>query len=93
MGPDDVEVIQQAHDVLPHLSVGFRVMRFVALAVSAKVQGDHAMIPDEIGKHLRLDPIVLNDVRVSMNQHDGFTRALIYIANLNPVRGEELVLR
>jgi len=40
MGPDDVEVIQQARDILPQLSVGFRVMRFVALAVSAKVKGD-----------------------------------------------------
>ena len=92
MGPDDVEVIQQAHDVLPQLSVGFRIMRFVALAVSAKVKGDHAMILGEVGKHPRRDPIVLNDVRVSVNQDDRFARPLIYITNPNPVRGEELVL-
>jgi hypothetical protein len=92
MGPDDVEVIEQAHDVLLHLRVGFRVMRFVAVAVSAKVKGNHAMILDEIGKHPRLDPIDLNDVRVSVNQDDGFTGALVDVANANPVRGEKLVL-
>src|SRR5215475_13451738 len=49
------------------------------------------MILGEIRKHARLDPCSLNDASVSMNQHYGFTSALVYITNANPVRVEKFV--
>src|SRR5215813_3761001 len=49
------------------------------------------MILGEIRKHARLDPCSLDDVSVSVNQHHGFTGAMVYITNANPVRVEEFV--
>src|SRR5215467_7905513 len=67
------------------------VMGLVALAMSAQVQRNDTMILGEIRKHARLDPCSLNDASVSMNQHYGFTSALVYITNANPVRVEKFV--
>src|SRR5215831_8731693 len=91
MCPRDVEVMEQTNYILSQLSIGFRVMGLVALAMSAQVQRDDTMILGEIRKHARLDPCSLDDASVSMNQHYGFTSALVYITNANPVRVEKFV--
>ena len=84
MCPRDVQVIEQANDILSQLNIGFRVVGLVALTMSAQVQSNDTMILGEIRKHARLDPCSLNDAGVSMNQHHGFTGAVVYIPNANP---------
>ena len=56
--PRDLQMIEQADDVLPHFrAIGLRICGLAALAVSASIDGNHPVIFGQIAEDPGIDPM------------------------------------
>src|SRR6266545_2778742 len=86
------EMIQQTKDIQAHLpSIGVHFVWLSALAMSAGVKSDDAVILRQIRQDARIDPRV-EGTPVAVNQDDYLSTPRIHISNAHPVGIEKLVL-
>ena len=92
MGLVDLEMIHQPHDVLDHLdAVGLGIMRFVAQAVTAVVDGDHLIVLGQFTQNAGLPPLQFQVHREAVHQNDRFAFSYDDVANLDPIGVEESI--